>query len=58
MPQTGASVQGQHLFAYRNSLPDLLNPIALRMAKTPWSFDRSECNRVKDKSSVWSNFVL
>ena len=23
------------------------NPIALRTAKTLWSFDRSECNRVK-----------
>ena len=25
----------------------LLNPIALRTAKTLWSFGRSECNRVK-----------
>ena len=25
----------------------LLNPIALRMAKTLWSFGHSECNRVK-----------
>ena len=24
----------------------LLNPVALRMAKTHWSFGRSECNRV------------
>ena len=23
------------------------NPVALRMAKTQWSFGRSECNRVK-----------
>ena len=23
-----------------------INPIALRTAKTPWSFGRSECNRV------------
>ena len=22
-----------------------INPIALRMAKTPWSFGHSECNR-------------
>ena len=26
---------------------DLFIPVALRMAKTLWSFDRSECNRVK-----------
>ena len=25
----------------------LFNPIALRTAKTLWSFGRSECNRVK-----------
>ena len=25
----------------------ILNPVALRMAKTLWSFDHSECNRVK-----------
>ena len=25
----------------------VLNPIALRMAKTPWSFGHSECNRIK-----------
>ena len=24
-----------------------LNPVALRTAKTLWSFDRSECSRVK-----------
>ena len=24
-----------------------INPIALRTARTPWSFGRSECNRVK-----------
>ena len=28
-----------------------INPIALRMAKTPESFGHSECNRVKDKYS-------
>ena len=27
-----------------------INPIALRTAKTPWSFGCSECNRVKDES--------
>ena len=26
---------------------NLVNPIALRMAKTLWSFGHSECNRVK-----------
>ena len=25
----------------------LLNPFALRTAKTLWNFDRSECDRVK-----------
>ena len=25
----------------------ILNPIAVRMAKTPWSFGRHECSRVK-----------
>ena len=29
-----------------------VNPIALRMAKTPWSFGRSECNRVKQATCV------
>ena len=28
----------------------LLSPIALRTAKTPWSFGYSECNRVKSGS--------
>ena len=27
--------------------PSQINPNALRMVKTLWSFDRSECNRVK-----------
>ena len=31
-------------------------PVALRMAKTPWSFGHSECNRVK-ASSVTHNIV-
>ena len=30
-----------------------VNPIALRTAKTLWSFDSSECNRVKSAKSVW-----
>ena len=30
----------------------MLNPTALRTAKTPWSFGRSECNRVKAISSM------
>ena len=29
----------------------ILNPIALRMAKTPLSFGHSECNRVKKKAN-------
>ena len=28
-------------------LDSLFNPVALRTAKIVWSFDRSECNRVK-----------
>ena len=30
---------------------DSLNTIALKTAKTPWSFGRSECNRVKEKKA-------
>ena len=30
------------------------NPIALRMAKTLWSFDRSECNRVNDPAKQYT----
>ena len=30
----------------------LFIPIALRMAKTLWSFGRSECNRVKDMGRI------
>ena len=29
-----------------------LNPIALRMAKTLWSFGRTECKRVKYQSTL------
>ena len=32
-----------------------INPIALRMAKTPLSFDHSECNRVKNKCTWLSH---
>ena len=35
-----------------------LNPIALRMAKTLWSFGLSECNRVKDFSPDASHIVF
>ena len=31
-------------------------PIALRKAKTLWSFDRSECNRVKSGSIFVPNY--
>ena len=31
-----------------------VNPIALRMAKTLWSFGHSECNRVKVKKVMVS----
>ena len=30
----------------------VINPIALRMAKTLWSFGRSECNRVNSKLHI------
>ena len=30
------------------------NPIALRMAKTLWSFGRSECNRVNHTMTLYS----
>ena len=34
---------------------DFVKPIALRTAKTPQSFSRSECNRIKKKTAtVWS----
>ena len=35
----------------------LFNPIALRMAKTLWSFGRSECNRVKNIKTVIVSMV-
>ena len=36
-----------------------LNPIALRTAKTLWSFGHSECNKVKRVKSrlCWNGFV-
>ena len=38
-----------------------INPIALRKAKTLWSFGHSECNRVKPErksySNVWKTIV-
>ena len=33
-------------------MAQMLNPIALRMAKTLWSFGHSECNRVK----IWIHY--
>ena len=30
-----------------------ISPIALRMAKTLWSFGLSECNRVKNFNAKW-----
>ena len=35
-----------------------LNPIALSMAKTLWSFGHSECNRVKEKNFLLDGQVL
>ena len=34
----------------------LNNPLALRIAKTLWSFGHSECNRVKCNNSFYLNF--
>ena len=39
-----------HLLFYSEIKNKFFNPIALRMAKTIWSFGRSECNRIKKKS--------
>ena len=36
---------GEQMSKYKNLT--YINPIALRMAKTLWSFGRSECNMVK-----------
>ena len=33
----------------------MINPIALKMAKTPRSFGSSKCNRVKDTKNVMNN---
>ena len=38
-----------------SNIGSTLNPIALRMAKTLWSFDRSECNRVKEFANARVN---
>ena len=34
------------------------NPVALRMAKTLWSFGHSECNRVKESNSAIFSFAV
>ena len=48
------------LFPLSESIFTHFNPIALRMAKTPYSFGHSECNRIKIsiKLSSVSNFQL
>ena len=42
-----------HSTFYRENtlLPLVFNPVALRTAKTLWSFGRSECNRVRGPKS-------
>ena len=45
---------GQKPFPERNWL---FNPIALRMAKTVWSFGHSECNRVKSSECFCSELI-
>lgn len=37
-------------------LEGFLNPIALRIAKTLWSFGHSNCNRIKSGSRIWGLF--
>ena len=37
---------------------EIINPIALRMAKTLWSFGRSECNRVKVVICVHAHLIF
>ena len=36
----------------------MFNPIALRLAKTLWSFGHSECNRVKVLVNICCHFRL
>ena len=35
----------------------MFSPTALRMAKTPYSFGRSECNRVKGNSYLYCDLL-
>ena len=39
------------------SRSQFFNPVALRMAKTLWSFDHSECKRVKERTLLDHPFV-
>ena len=48
LPKKGLLIEN---FVPREQFFFYLNPIALRMAKTPWSFGCSECNKVKDLTS-------
>ena len=36
----------------------MFNPIAIRTAKTLWSFDHSECNRVKRQNTKISKIAV
>ena len=48
---TGIKICYQFLYVF--SVEGLaVNPIALRMAKTLWSFGHSECNRVNSQESL------
>ena len=38
-------------------LQPLFNPIALRMAKTLWSFGHSECYRVKIRNKIIQDYL-
>ena len=45
-----------HYLSYCSVLV-FFNPIAIRLAKTPWSFGQSECNRVKAANSINSKIL-
>ena len=42
----------QELSSFISCVLSLFNPIALRTAKTLWSFGRSECNRAKPNGRI------
>ena len=52
---TTAFNEGLYIGSYGDELKvSQINPIALKTAKTLWSFGFSECNRVKIKVFIWN----